>query len=564
MKAFLLIFCFSLSGLVSLKGQIPSSPDTLAWRAIGEHVDFSNAIIYTGWQYHKSVTRLNEDFFWLIREWRAENYEQANLFYLHQEYLTDPIDGYTDLEDYLDGVDRISIDLSTAQSQRLRAYGDLALQILHELDASHRQLETLIDTLSHTSPESQMRVLAALEEQGYIFDRLSTHCERYNQAIQNTYADYQPATMDFGEDQTIAQSFSDIIDPAHEVLEAIKADDSLAVVNLLNELRVSRELFFVQVEDQLGEVQYYEPGILIKPRVRYDFVLKQLDDLIEYAQDYLDAPSQSRLPYSNSYFYFNERLIAQYNRQGLGMAYQGNLFLESTDLFLPKWQDMPNWFDPIDEEIYDLPIELFDEPITEAPIVTVDSLPTNSLEGYASNNLVLLLDVSASMNTAEKLGLLKSSFRYLVNLMRPQDRVAIITYSGDSKLILESTAATMSNKTQILKAIDSLDTEGRTSILNGMNRAFAVASANYISSGNNKIILATDGVFDEEKKLWKVARSISRADIQMSVLFYSRTEKDEARMRLQELARNGNGNYIYVEPETADILMLREAQKIRR
>ncbi|MEM6724313.1 MAG: VWA domain-containing protein [Bacteroidota bacterium] len=564
MKHCLLVLLFSLSGMLMLQGQSTIGRDTLAWRAIGAHMDFSNAVIYTGWQYHKSVTRLNEDFFWLIREWRAENYEQAELFYLHQEYLTDPIDGYDDLEDYLDGVDRACVDLSAAQAQRLRAYGDLAFQILEELDESHRQLENLIDTLSHQSPESQMRVLAALEEQGYIFDRLSSHCERYGRAITNTYNEQSISEIPAGEDAAIAQSFSEIIEPSQAVLEAIKTDDSLAVVDLLNTLRVSRELFFVQVEDQLGEVQYYEPGILIKPRVRYDFVLKQLDDLIEYAQDYLDAKPQSRLPYSNSYFYFNERLISQYNRVGLGMAYQANLFLESTDLFLPKWQDMPNWFDPIDEEIYDLPIELFDEPLVDDPIVLLDSLPTNSLEGYASNNLVLLIDVSVSMNTPDKLGLLKSSFQYLVDLMRPQDRVAIITYSGDSKLILESTAATMKNKAQIIAAIDSLETEGRTSILNGMNRAFAVASANYISSGNNKIILATDGVFEEEKKLWKLARSISRADIQMSVLFYSRIEKQDAKVRLRELARNGNGNYVYVEAEKADQLMLREAQKIRR
>jgi Ca-activated chloride channel family protein len=118
------------------------------------------------------------------------------------------------------------------------------------------------------------------------------------------------------------------------------------------------------------------------------------------------------------------------------------------------------------------------------------TIPVNQLP---NSNYVFLIDVSGSMNSADKLGILKSGFKKLVDNLRDQDRIAIVTYAGQAGLLLESTYCV--EKDKIKSAIDKLGAGGSTAGAAGIITAYEIAQNNFITNGNNRVILGTDGGF---------------------------------------------------------------------
>ncbi|MCQ4872911.1 MULTISPECIES: vWA domain-containing protein [Odoribacteraceae] len=170
-----------------------------------------------------------------------------------------------------------------------------------------------------------------------------------------------------------------------------------------------------------------------------------------------------------------------------------------------------------------------------------------ALENLPASNLVFLIDVSGSMYDQNKLPLLKSSMKLLVQQLRSQDQVAIVTYANNTKELLASTSG--NEKTKIIEAIESLQASGGTAGGDGIQRAYKVAEKNFIKGGNNRIILATDGDFnigisspDELEKMIETKRATG---IYLTVLgFGMGNYKDN---RIQVLAEKGNGNHAYID-----------------
>src|SRR5690606_18405746 len=119
---------------------------------------------------------------------------------------------------------------------------------------------------------------------------------------------------------------------------------------------------------------------------------------------------------------------------------------------------------------------------------------TIPMENLPASNLVFLIDVSGSMNDPNKLPLLKSSFKMLVEKMRPQDEVAIVVYAGAAGLVLEPTSG--AHKKKIVEALDRLEAGGSTAGGAGINLAYAVAKKHFKQECNNRVILAIDGDFN--------------------------------------------------------------------
>lgn len=173
----------------------------------------------------------------------------------------------------------------------------------------------------------------------------------------------------------------------------------------------------------------------------------------------------------------------------------------------------------------------------------------------APSNLVFLVDVSGSMNQINKLPLVQESMTKLVAKLRPQDRMSIVTYAGRSEIALKPTAG--DDKQAILAAIDKLASGGGTAGADGVNSAYKLAAENYDPTGNNRVILATDGDWnmgitnrDDLKKLIEEKR---KTGIFLSVLGFGMGNLNDATMEV--LADNGNGNYAYIDNE-------READRI--
>lgn len=170
-----------------------------------------------------------------------------------------------------------------------------------------------------------------------------------------------------------------------------------------------------------------------------------------------------------------------------------------------------------------------------------------SLDNVPPSNLVFLLDVSGSMNEPNKLPLLKTGLKNLVNQLSSKDRVAIVVYAGASGLALSSTTA--DNRGEINAALDRLEAGGSTNGGQGIQLAYKVAQENFIQNGNNRVILATDGDFNvgltSDNELVSMIESKRQSGIFLSVLGFGSGNLNDSMM--EKLADKGNGNYAYID-----------------
>jgi len=162
-------------------------------------------------------------------------------------------------------------------------------------------------------------------------------------------------------------------------------------------------------------------------------------------------------------------------------------------------------------------------------------------------NLVFLIDVSGSMHSPDKLPLLKSAFKMLVNELRPQDRVAIAVYASSEGLVLPSTPG--KDRKAILAVLDKLEAGGSTAGAAGIQLAYKVAKENFVKGGNNRVILATDGDFNvgvsSTSELIRMIEEKREQGIFLSVLGFGTGNLKDSRM--EQLADKGNGNYAYID-----------------
>ena len=209
---------------------------------------------------------------------------------------------------------------------------------------------------------------------------------------------------------------------------------------------------------------------------------------------------------------------------------------------------------------YDLPAPRGAEPFTvtaethEAPWKPGHRLVRVALQAkkldvreLPPSNLVFLIDVSGSMMSPDKLPLVKSAFRLLVDQLREQDRVAIVVYAGNAGLVLPSTSG--SDKTRIMEAIDRLEAGGSTAGGAGIRLAYDVARGSHLAHGNNRVILATDGDFNvgtsSDAELERLIESRRDEGTFLTVLGFGTGNLKDAKM--EKLADRGNGNYAYVD-----------------
>lgn len=163
------------------------------------------------------------------------------------------------------------------------------------------------------------------------------------------------------------------------------------------------------------------------------------------------------------------------------------------------------------------------------------------------SNFVFLLDVSGSMNSPDKLPLVKQSLRLLVNELRPRDRVAIVVYAGAAGLVLPSTPG--NQKARILSAIEELQAGGSTAGGAGLRLAYSVAQENFIRGGNNRVILATDGDFNvglsSDSEMVRLVTERRDQGTYLTVLGFGTGNLQDSKM--EQMAQHGNGNYSYID-----------------
>lgn len=164
-------------------------------------------------------------------------------------------------------------------------------------------------------------------------------------------------------------------------------------------------------------------------------------------------------------------------------------------------------------------------------------------------NFVFMVDVSGSMDSADKLGLLKTCLATLVDNLRPDDRVSIITYASKVEKLIESTPASEANK--IKEAIAKLNARGSTAGGAAMKMAYEEALANFIEGGNNRVIMGTDGDFNvgvtSTDALLEMVQDYADKGIYLTVCGFGSGNLNDSMM--ETISNKGNGTYQYIDSE---------------
>ncbi|MBS1760424.1 MAG: von Willebrand factor type A domain-containing protein [Bacteroidetes bacterium] len=171
-------------------------------------------------------------------------------------------------------------------------------------------------------------------------------------------------------------------------------------------------------------------------------------------------------------------------------------------------------------------------------------IPTENLP---PSNLVFLIDVSGSMYSEEKLPLVKSSMKMLVDQLREQDKISMVVYAGAAGIVLPPTSG--SEKTKIKDAINRLEAGGSTAGGAGLKLAYQTAEKNFVKEGNNRIILCTDGDFNvgesSDDAMVRLIEKERESGVFLTVLGFGMGNYQDAKM--QKLADKGNGNHAYID-----------------
>ena len=168
-------------------------------------------------------------------------------------------------------------------------------------------------------------------------------------------------------------------------------------------------------------------------------------------------------------------------------------------------------------------------------------------ENIPNSNFVFLLDVSGSMSNQNKLPLLKSAFKLLVNQLREKDKVSIVVYAGAAGVVLKPTSG--DNKEKIMNALNNLEAGGSTAGGSGIELAYKLAQKNFIKNGNNRVILATDGDFNVgqsgDQEMEDLIVEKRKSGVFLTVLGFGYGNYKDS--KLETLADKGNGNYAYID-----------------
>ncbi|MEJ7677298.1 MAG: VWA domain-containing protein [Segetibacter sp.] len=174
-------------------------------------------------------------------------------------------------------------------------------------------------------------------------------------------------------------------------------------------------------------------------------------------------------------------------------------------------------------------------------------IPTGNLP---PSNLTFLIDVSGSMESEDKLPLVKASFKLLSEQLREQDKVSIVVYAGNAGLVLPPTSGT--DKATIKQALEELKAGGSTAGGQGIQLAYKTARENLAKNGNNRVILCTDGDFNvgmsSDDELERLIEEERKSGIFLTVLGFGTGNYQDAKM--QKLADRGNGSHAYIDNQT--------------
>ena len=472
-----------------------------------------------------------------------------------------------------------SVSLKAEYAKHLNGQVDVMLGIMKEMEQLSEAMQRNVDNRQYE--KDKLKYLDEIfDRYRFLFETIDTKKEILYSDVRKVYDSYP--FKNSADNWIISwKALRQLVDDDHMGLFQAKDYYLEKTTNIPSTAFIDehlREVLSNEYENMKGIEKYGRYNGLC-PYTPYEDIPKNSRSLSEKFLKVNEVKSYSnRHPYDDLVYLYNS-VVDDFNK-----------FTELSKHNLLKTIHQPAWID-IETEVKGVheahPVKAITPAVTEKQISNVDGVnpavqsqgskivhdtvyiekrdtiyladpgeDLRSMEGYAINNMVLLLDVSGSMNAPDKLPLLKTSVLNLLSMMRKEDQVSIVIYSGKAKVLLQPTSFKDENK--IRNAINELTSSGKTDGNAGIKLAYQVADKNYLRGGNNRIILATDGEFPIGEDVFAMADRFSKEDIFLSVFNFGKTTSSAK--NLEKLSSNGKGNYEHISKENMEIKLIREAK----
>jgi Ca-activated chloride channel family protein len=517
--------------------------------------------------------------------------KRANLSYKHEDYKI-PLSEYALL---------INTSATLPESYRKAVIGqaEVLINILKEMDGLS------IELISYTTQKQYLqdqlrRSDSILERYAKLFAILDSKKEQlYNdlRRIHESYPNATPTASWYLAGNALLKTMDDdreILFDVRDYLEGKKGQ----IPNTQRLESGAQQLIADEYKNLKGLQRYGRSNGLCPYSPYEDLAANSIRFAEKVGKIKTVSSVSSAHPYESFYYFYNNELVYQYNK-----------FIELSKAGLLKTINQPDLFvfrrpsslrietEPVRKQPGDIRKEQLQEPTntarseellstkTEKPasanagqtaqarhdtvyveLLRVDTVyvdrnaglqqVTRSLDGFAPNNMVLLLDVSSSMNSPLKMPLLKRSIKSLLTLLRKEDQISIVLYSGKARVVLKPTSG--SKSAEIARMIDLLQSDGDTDGNEGIKLAYKTANKSYIRGGNNRIVLATDGEFPVSDEVFQMIGENARQDVYLTVFTFGKNE--HTGQKLKKLSQAGQGTYAHVTEANADLQLILEAQ----
>ncbi|MPR37087.1 vWA domain-containing protein [Salmonirosea aquatica] len=518
--------------------------------------------------------------------------QRANLTYSHEDFKV-PLSAYQLLMTH-------STSLPGPYRTAVQDQAEVLRSMLQEMDGLS------IELISYTREKQYLqdrltRSDAILNRYAHLFDTFDQKKEQLYTDIRRIYESY-PAASPTSSWQVAGHALQRTLDEDHEILFGVKGYLKGEANQLPGTTRAetsARQLIADEYQNLKGLPRYGRSNGLC-PYSPYEDLAENTSRFAGMAQAVKPVPANyTRHPYESFYYFYNNELVYQYNKFSELAAGKNILLLKAVrqpDLFIlqrfparaavaantrpsakqgvpdnkPIVENKPAEklsgkpanesiaaIDPQKPQIVRDTVYIKETRVDTVYIDRTDQREvTRSLAGFAANNMILLLDVSGSMDSPVKLPLLKRSIKSLLPLLRPEDQLSIVVYSGKARIALKPTSG--AETAMIARVIDQLSSTGETDGNGGLTLAYKVANKQYIRAGNNRIILATDGEFPVSNEVLQLIDENARQDIFLTVFTFGRNPF--MGKNLKKLSQAGRGTYTHVTDQTADLQLILEAQ----
>lgn len=519
----------------------------------------------------------------------ARGRQRADLTYAHDDYKVPGADYQLLLS--------ASQHIPAAYRTAINSQAGVLLAMLAEMDGLSIELITYTKNKQYLQDQLH-RSDEVLDRYAYLFDAFDQKKEQLYRDVRRIYESY-PAANPSSAWNRAGGALLQTLDNDKAILFGVKAylKSETGQLPPTAKLEVDARTLIATEYQNLKGLQRFGRSNGLCPYSPYEDLAENSLRLAQMAHKVKPAfvsSAQTQHPYESFYYFFNGQLVYEYNKFSelakdplLKAVNQPDVFAfrripPSNDQQSPKPAEPPVPNRPVRQPAETVSVNTSPKPESK-PAVNVAEQTTrqrdtvyvertkvdtvyvdrssprevaNSLDGFAANNMVLLLDVSGSMDSPIKLPLLKRSIKSLLVLLRPEDQLSVVVYSGKARVVLKPTSG--ANAREIARVIDELASDGDTDGNEGIRLAYKLANKHYLRAGNNRIILATDGEFPVSDEVRELIGQNARQDVYLTVFTFGKNA--HAGEGLRQLSQLGKGTFTHVTPENANLQLILEAQ----